>query len=115
MNLSKLSAVQLAQLISDASAELSARLAAPGVQRVKPERAVVVLREPAEEDKDFVLRLKTTVMSGGYVSASDRQRIADLAVEFGPWIKRQGLPTERGTWAWRKLAENARISPAKDR
>lgn len=115
MNLSALSSLQLAELIREASAELAARLAAPEIQRVRDEPRLVVLREPPEEDKVFVLKLKTFVSSGGYATAADRNRIADLATSYGPWIARQGLPTERGTGPWRKLAEGSRINAARER
>ncbi|HUD43549.1 MAG TPA: hypothetical protein VMR06_16290 [Dokdonella sp.] len=115
MNLSIMSVQQLVDVIREASAELSSRLADPVVDRVRAARPNVVVREPSEDDKDFALRIKAIVASGGYVSAEDRDRIAALAAEFGPWIKRQGLPTERGTGAWRKLAQSRRIKPAKER
>lgn len=115
MNLSELTTQQLAELIRAASAELAYRLAAPSIERIKAERQHDVLLEPPEDDKDFVLRLKSKVLGGGYVSASERDSIAELAEEFGPWIRRQGLPTERGTGPWRKLAERSRIKPARER
>lgn len=115
MNLSKLTAKQLAELIRDASAELASRLAEPNVERVKSERPHVVLREPPEDDKEFVLRLKTTVLGGGYVTADERRRVAEIAEEYEPWVLRQGLPTDSGTGSWRKLAERARVKPARER
>lgn len=115
MTLSHLTTRQLAELIRLASAELAARLAEPNVERSRAERPHVGLREPSDEDKEFVLLLKSTVLAGGYATAEERTRVADLAVEFGHWIRRQGLPTEKGTAPWRKLAERSRVKPARER
>lgn len=115
MNLSRLTDTELAQLIQQASAELASRLSKPKEERIQDQRPAVVLREPPDDDKEFALQVKSTVSSGGYVSADERERIAALAVDYGPWIKRQGLPTERGTGPWRKLAQRSRIKPARER
>lgn len=115
MNLTELSAQQLVKLIGEASAELSARMTSPVIERVKAERTLVVLREPTDDDKDFILRIKSVVAAGGYVLARERDRVAEIASDFGPWVARQGLPTERGTGAWRKLAQRSRIPAAQER
>ncbi len=115
MNLGELTTLQLAELIRAASAEIASRLAEPAIQRIQTERAVIAMRVPSDEDRDFLLRLRTAVEQGSYVTADERNRVAELAVEFGPWIKRQGLPTDRGTGAWRKLKEASRIKPAREK
>lgn len=115
MNLSHMTDAELAELIRQASSELVSRMTRPDVDRIPFKRPKVAMREPSEDDKDFVLRLKTRVHSGGYASAADRQRIADLAENFESWIRAQGLPTSRGTGEWRKLAEYSRVKPARER
>lgn len=118
MNLSRLTNQELAALIQSAAAELNNRLSEPEIDRIpfRDSRPVVSLREPSEDDKDFILRLKTTALRGGYVSAAERQRVADLAAAgFAEWIKLQGLPLEKGTGPWRKLAEYARVPAARER
>ncbi|WP_152640352.1 hypothetical protein [Xanthomonas sp. MUS 060] len=113
MNLSSLTNLQLAKLIRDASDELTLRLSEQNVERVKAKEETIYLREPPEDDKDFILRIKTTVTRGGYVTASERSRVADLAQNYAAWINRQGLPTDSGTGSWRKLAMNSRVKPSK--
>lgn len=118
MNVSNMSNETLLALIHAASSELADRLAEPAVVRVqdtRPSRDTVVLRVPSDDDKDFILRLKSNVSSGAYATAAERSRVAALAEKYGAWIKRQGLPTDMGTWAWRKLAEQSRVKPATER
>lgn len=116
MNLSEYSTLQLVEIINQASGELAQRLSEPNIERVKAEQPTITMRTPNDDDRDFVLRLKTAVLRGGYATAAERNRIAELAEQgFDTWIARQGLPTDRGTWAWRKLAERSRKAPAKER
>src|SRR5690625_3380701 len=64
MKLTELSVTELAELIREASTELASRMSEPEVRRVKAERPVVTLREPPEDDKEFVLRVKSVVLDG---------------------------------------------------
>ena len=115
MNLADYSTLQLIELMQAVAAELATRHATPKIDRVKSEHSVVVLREPPEDEKQFVLYVKGLVQKGDYISAAERGRVADIAVEYGPWVARQQLPTERGTGPWRKLAERSRVRPARER
>ena len=105
---------ELLRTIQLASAELAKRAKGEVVQQAPTPRREPV-EAPDDDDQDFILRLKTRALSGGYVSASERDRVAAISEKHRDWVRRQGLPTERGTWAWRKLAEYARRPPAKER
>lgn len=95
----------LVALIADASCELQARLSAPIDVRLHDGRPVRTVRVPPEGDADFVRMIAQRVKAGGYVKAGERQRVADIAVEFGEWIRRQGLPTTHNAGDWgRKIA-----------
>ncbi|SHL52020.1 hypothetical protein [Halomonas caseinilytica] len=105
MNLSELTQPELVDLIQKASAELADRMAQPEIERIPHQRPTVVMREPPAEDKAFVLRVKTMVSKGVYIKAAERRRVAAIAEDYPEWVKQQGLPTERGTSAWRDASE----------
>lgn len=115
MNLSKLSITELAELIREASLELASRMNEPEIQRIQADRPVVALREPPEDDKDFVLRTKAELQRGGYIRAAERQRVAAIAERYPDWVRRQGLPTEKGTGAWRDAAHRLSAPRARER
>lgn len=116
MNLSTLNDAELVELIHKASAELADRMAAPEVKRVPAPRQMIVMREPPEHQKEFCLRIKTMLQQGAYINASERRQIAELAEDYREWIERQGLPTEKGTKAWREAKQSATIyKPARER
>ena len=106
--LNELSTQGLVQLIADASKELQSRLSAPIDVRLHDGRPVRALRVPPEDDADFVLMIAARVRARGYVKAGERQRVAEIAQEFGEWVKRQGLPTTHNAGDWqRKIAEQS--------
>lgn len=95
----------LLKLMRDVAAEIESRLIAPVEHRVHDVRPVVTLRVPPDVDADFVLMIAARIKSGGYVKAGERQRVADIAQEYGAWVKRQGLPTTHNAGDWqRKIA-----------
>lgn len=105
---------QLAALIRDAGAILASRLAT-GQAATVPPPALSPVTLPTDEERDFALGVARFLESGGNVLAADRDRIADIATRHPGWVKRQGLPTERGKWAWRKIAERNRTGKTKER
>lgn len=115
MNLSTLNDAELVELIRKASAELAVRMSKPDVERIPAPRETIIMREPPASDKEFCLRIKTMLEKNLYISASERHQVAELAGTYGEWIKRQGLPTEKGTKVWRIAQQNAsRYKPARE-
>lgn len=114
MNLSSFSQQELVDLIQKASAELADRMAQPEIERIPHPRPTVVMREPPAEAKAFVLRIKTMVSKGVYIKAAERSRVAAIAEDYPEWVKQQGLPTERGTSAWREAGEVHHLYPPAD-
>lgn len=108
-SIKEMSSAALAQLISAASAELARRadatLMAAATARPQDAPALHVTVKPAEDDADFVLYVKSKLQSGGYITADERRRVAEIAKTHGAWVRRQGLPTEHNTGPWRKAAE----------
>lgn len=115
MNLSALSITELAELIRAASLELASRMSEPEIQRIQADRPVIALREPPEDDKDYVLMVKAALERGSYITAAERQRVATIAAQYPDWVRRQGLPTEKGTWAWRDAAHRLSAPRARER
>lgn len=116
MNLSTMNDAELIELIQKASAELAERAARPEVKRVAAPKQMIIMREPPEHQKELCLRIKTMLSQGIYISASERQQVAEIAETYGEWVRRQGLPEEKGTRAWRIAKENAtRFKPADER
>lgn len=105
MNLSKLSQQELVELIRKASDELAARLARPEFERIASPKAVIVMREPPADEKEYCLMIKMLLRRGEYIRAEERRRVAEIARQYPEWVKRQGLPTESGTGAWRQAKE----------
>ena len=103
--LNELSTQGLVRLIADASKELQARLAAPLEVRLHDGRPVHTLRVPSEEDADFVLMIAARIRARGYVRAAERERVAQIAQEYGEWVKRQGLPTSHNAGDWKRRIE----------
>ena len=114
MRLEDQSDAELLQLIAAATAELQRRQQ-PEVVRVKHQPVVVTVHEPDDDDKDFALRIKSVMLSGGYVKASERARIAQIAEKFPVWVTRQRLPTVSGTGDWRKARSYYSTPVAKER
>ena len=105
INLSQLTQPELVELIQNASAELATRMATPAIERIKHHRLVVSMREPPEEDKDFMLMLKAELARGGYIKAQDRHRAAGIAREFPEWARHQQMPSGGGAGEWRRAGE----------
>ncbi len=113
--LNELSTQGLVRLIADASRELQARLSAPVEVRLHNGRPVHTLRVPAEDDADFVLMIAARIRAGGYVKAAERERVAQIAQEFGEWVKRQGLPTSHNAGDWKRRSEACTAPRAKEK
>lgn len=112
MNLSTMNDAELIELIQKASAELAERAARPEVKRVAAPKQMIIMREPPEHQKEFCLRIKTMLSTGAYINASERQQVAEIAETYGEWVKRQGLPTEKGTKVWKEAKQYATIYKA---
>jgi hypothetical protein len=116
MNLSRYNDAELIELIQAASAELAERSARPEVQRVAAPKQMIIMREPPEHLKEFCLRIKTMLRTGAYITASERHRVAEIAETYGEWVRRQGLPDEKGTKVWREAKQYVTIyKPADER
>lgn len=115
IDLKKLSTPALLELLRDVSREIETRLSTPIEQRVQAVEPVVVVREPREADKQLCLHVGQRLRRGDYIKAAERQRVAEIAAEFGTWVEKQGLPTDGGTGSWRKAAEKHRIGFARER
>lgn len=102
INLTAISTPELLAIMRSIAAELEARLAEPNQVRIQAERPVVAMRVPPEDDADFVLMIARQIQSGGYVRASDRRRVAEIAQEFGPWVQKQGCPTTHNAGDWER-------------
>lgn len=120
IDLASLTDQELSALIMGAMKEWASRQ--PGQQETQivrqpaPKPRVITVQEPPEQDKEFVLSLKTRLMRGQYIKAGEREAVAEIASEYPQWILRQGLPTEKGTKAWRDAADrDFRYTPADER
>lgn len=116
IELSKLSDLQLLSLISEATAELSARAAKPLEQRIAdPTRPTVTIREPDAEQKEFVMMIKGKMQRGDYIRASERHDVAAITSIYPEWSRKQRMPTSPGASAWRSAAEHMTAPRAKER
>lgn len=118
IKLQAMSTPDLLILMREVSAEIEARLTAPvEVRESAPAdpRAALVLRTPPGADKDFVLMIAGLMRGNHYVNAEQRQRVAQIAQEFGPWVERQGLPTSAGASAWQRAGQAMRARRARER
>lgn len=115
IDLAAIGTPDLLKLMRDIAVEVETRLAEPRQQRIEQERPVVALRVPPEDDADFVLMIAGRLSSGRYIKASERQRVAEIAAEYGPWVKRQGLPTTHNAGDWQRKGRYASEPRAKPR
>lgn len=118
LDLSRLTDLELALLIRNASDELADRLDGTPLQKrvAGAARPVVTVHEPSAEEKEYALRIKTILQEGQYVNASERAQVAQIAEKYPEWVRLQGLPTEKGTGAWRQAQlRHGRYKPAKER
>lgn len=115
INLSSLTDLQILSLISEATAELTARAGKPIVERIKAEeREVVVMREPDEDQKDFVLMIKAKLRRGDYIKSGDRYDVVAITSQFPEWARLQQMPTETGAGAWSRIGERMMAPRAKE-
>lgn len=115
IDLTKLSTPALLELLRDVSREIDVRVSTPVERRVHAVEPVIVVREPGEADKQLCLHVAQRLRRGDYIRAADRQRVAEIASEYGAWVQKQGLPTDGGTGSWRKAADRYRIGFAQER
>lgn len=121
IKLKEISTPGLLRLMRDVAAEIESRLKTGPVEvrekapSPKGARVAQVLRTPADEDRDFVLMVAGMVRRGDYIKAEERQRVAQIAEEFGPWVKHQGLPIAPGATAWKRAGEAIRAPRARER
>lgn len=105
INLNEVATGDLFRLLKEIAQELEARNSRPVVERVQDQRPVVTLRVPAESDADFVLAIAARMKSGGYVKAGERQRVAEIAENYGPWVRQQGLPITHNAGDWQRAGQ----------
>lgn len=115
MNLSKLTQAELVDLIQKASAELASRLSQPEMHRIKHERPILAMREPSEDDKDFVLAMKELLRKGQYAKAGERERVAEIAEQYPEWMAQQRMPKSRSAGEWRRVGDFYALGRAKER
>lgn len=115
IELKKISTENLLSLLRDVSQEITERLATPIEKREQPVQPVVIIREPDNAKKEYCLHIVQLVRNGEYIRADARRAVAEIAKTFPEWVSKQGLPTESGTWAWKKAAELYSIGFAKER
>lgn len=121
--ISKMPDFELVRLIHSASAELAKRMgkpiptasASPESEPSVPVLSQQQLKQPDEDQKDFVLYVKARLQKGAYITADERRRVAEIAKEHRSWVARQGLPTEHNTGPWNKVAANMRVKRAVER
>ncbi|WP_343591886.1 hypothetical protein [Paracidovorax wautersii] len=113
--LGEISTTALFHLLQEVAAELAARSSGEIVRKIKDDRPVRVVRVPAEQDADFVLMISARVKSGAYIKAAERERVAQIAQEFGPWVERQGLPTTHNVGDWKRQGAYASRPRAKEK
>lgn len=119
INLTDLSDEDLSTLIIEAMEEWASRQGAMPRTIVSRRPTVthqVTIDEPPHEDKEFALYVKSMLVAGEYIKAGERQRVAEIAEQYPDWVRRQQLPTEKGTAAWRNAGRLLhRYAPAKER
>lgn len=109
IDLASLTDQELSALLMGAMKEWASRQ--PGHQETQivrqpaPKPRIITLKEPPERDKEFVLSLKARLIRGQYIKAGEREAVAEIAEHYPQWVLRQGLPTEKGTRAWRDAAD----------
>lgn len=116
IDLSQYSDEDLSRLIAAAGAELARRLSEGDriIRRSSPPQTVVI-NEPPDDDKDFVLYIKGVIQKGGYIKAGERRRVAEIAKSYPAWVRRQGLPDDSGTGAWNTARQFMGGGRAKER
>lgn len=113
--LKSISTPGLLKLMRDVATELEVRLNTPEIERVHDVRPVRTLRVPAADDADFVLMIAARVKAGGYVKAGERERVAEIAQEFGEWVRNQGVPTTHNAGDWQRKTRVQSAPRAKER
>lgn len=104
INVADISDAGLAELIAQASAELHKRLVerGPDIIRKPAPQKTVVIDEPPDDEKDFVLMIKKYLQDGKYIKAAERRQVAEIAGRYPAWAKLQKIPADSGTGAWRE-------------
>lgn len=111
---------ELVRLIQAASTELARRIAPSVAQEPATNATVRALSKqeialPSPDDREFCLYVKQKLQSGGYVTADERMRVAEIALKHPSWVRRQGLPTEHNTGPWRKAGQFLSVKRSTER
>jgi hypothetical protein len=106
IDLDGLTNAELAQIARDATALLALRLGGSASTPHEPSRAPADKDfRPVQADCNFVLYVKSRMKRGEYITASERQRIAEIAAQHEDWVRRQGLPIVSNTAPWRNATK----------
>ena len=124
-HISTMTDAELRNLISKAAAELQRRAGVTPehsamdamVKALAPKKSASepAIERPSAADADFAMYVKRQMKSGGYLKASERARIAEIAVTHGPWIEAQGLPTTSSAGEWRRQTKYSSAPRARER
>lgn len=116
----EMSDVELVRLIHAASGELARRanirpaesLVAAASVPVRDAKMAALLSEPDADDADYCLMIAARIRAGGYVKASERARVAQIAEAYPLWVSRQGLPKGHSAGDWKRATGYASAARA---
>lgn len=121
IDLESLTDRELGALLSAAFNEWQLRQRSGTGARVQPLPAPALQQEapaeqPSEDEKDFMLHVKTRLLRRALILASDRQAFRELARKYPEWTRRQGLPSDPGGSEGRNWRErHVTFEPAPER
>lgn len=116
----EMSDVELVRLIHAASGELARRAnirpaessVAAANAPVRDAKMAALLSEPDADDADYCLMIAARIRAGGYVKASERARVAQIAEAYPLWVSRQGLPKGHSAGDWKRATGYASAARA---
>lgn len=116
----EMSDVELVRLIHAASGELARRAnirpaessVAAANAPVRDAKMAALLSEPDADDADYCLMIAARIRAGGYVKASERARVAQIAEAYPLWVSRQGLPKGHNAGDWKRATGYASAARA---
>lgn len=79
---------------------------------VRDAKMAALLSEPDADDADYCLMIAARIRAGGYVKASERARVAQIAEAYPLWVSRQGLPKGHSAGDWKRATGYASAARA---